>query len=249
MFPYNRRLFLEKLLRFGAGFTGLVMLNGCTAEYVSRQPICEEGPFLKLLPPDAGLTLFGGDEHSIRWVAACVDFVRIEFSRNNGINWVAIAEKVRAAEGQFSWEVPQISSELTLFRLVEISSNKVLAISDAPMVLIPKLLLVLKNHPELSKVGGVLTLDRSAFGLFSIVRTGEATFKVLNLNCTHSGCPVDPENNGESWLCPCHGSQFSKLGCVLRGPARRPLSVYDHKFDANSGQLVVYNILSEPSSC
>jgi len=46
-------------------------------------------------------------------------------------------------------------------------------------------------------------------------------FSALSLTCTHLGCTV--EEDGEDFLCPCHGSRYNKDGLVLGGPARQPL--------------------------
>lgn len=55
-------------------------------------------------------------------------------------------------------------------------------------------------------------------------KSGE--YSALSLTCTHLGCTV--EEDGEGFLCPCHGSSYSKDGLVLQGPAKaslRPLRV------------------------
>jgi cytochrome b6-f complex iron-sulfur subunit len=46
-------------------------------------------------------------------------------------------------------------------------------------------------------------------------------FRALSLVCTHLGCTVGVE--GDGFLCPCHGSQYSLSGSVLQGPASSPL--------------------------
>jgi Rieske Fe-S protein len=40
--------------------------------------------------------------------------------------------------------------------------------------------------------------------------------------CTHAGCKLPAVTDGKL-NCPCHGSQFSLDGAVLRGPAVAPL--------------------------
>ena len=50
-------------------------------------------------------------------------------------------------------------------------------------------------------------------------KSGE--YSALSLTCTHLGCTV--EEDGEGFLCPCHGSRYNKDGMVLRGPAKQPL--------------------------
>lgn len=44
------------------------------------------------------------------------------------------------------------------------------------------------------------------------------------LLCTHQRCTVEPA--GAILQCPCHGSEFSREGTVLNGPAERPLRSY-----------------------
>lgn len=47
----------------------------------------------------------------------------------------------------------------------------------------------------------------------------------LNAVCTHLGCVV-PWNKAENkFMCPCHGSQYSPTGAVVRGPAPLPLAL------------------------
>lgn len=46
-------------------------------------------------------------------------------------------------------------------------------------------------------------------------------YSALSLTCTHLGCTV--EEDGEGFLCPCHGSRYNKDGLVMEGPARGAL--------------------------
>jgi len=41
------------------------------------------------------------------------------------------------------------------------------------------------------------------------------------LECTHKGCQVRPSERGFS--CPCHGSEFDRVGNVVQDPANQPL--------------------------
>ncbi len=52
---------------------------------------------------------------------------------------------------------------------------------------------------------------------------GAAAFSLL---CTHQTCLLTQEISGEGFVCPCHGSQFDKLGRVLAGPATVDLPWY-----------------------
>ncbi len=50
---------------------------------------------------------------------------------------------------------------------------------------------------------------------------GDGGFTALSLVCTHLGCTAEQVDNG--FACPCHGSQYSQDGRVVRGPAQKPL--------------------------
>ena len=58
---------------------------------------------------------------------------------------------------------------------------------------------------------------------------------VYSLICTHLGCVV--EVAGDSFRCPCHGSEFSPTGVVTRGPAKLPLPTY--RSQTRNGSLLV----------
>lgn len=248
MQSHSRRWLLNKLLHLGTGLAGLALLGDCT--YEKAEPLCEAGPQARFLFDESGeLTLYGGSTHLIRWIANCVSYLRIDFTPNKGIQWQTIAERVVAQEGQYPWEVPQISSQLAQFRLLDLESGRVLSTSESFFQLIPSVSLQIKDYPVLSSLGGVVLYQHPIFGTISIIRTALDQFSILNLNCTHNGCPVDTPDQGNSWVCPCHGSEFSKLGCVKMGPAQRPLALHEYKFNAATGELLVYLTQNERQTC
>lgn len=64
----------------------------------------------------------------------------------------------------------------------------------------------------------------------------EGGFYAIDATCTHLGCT--PRLDAEGFVCPCHGSRFSREGQVISGPAPRALGrVLVSR--ATSGQLVV----------
>jgi cytochrome b6-f complex iron-sulfur subunit len=48
----------------------------------------------------------------------------------------------------------------------------------------------------------------------------------ISLVCTHLGCTVEENQEGDGFTCPCHGSRYSKSGNVLEGPATKTLARY-----------------------
>lgn len=54
----------------------------------------------------------------------------------------------------------------------------------------------------------------------------EGTTWAVSRKCTHLGCKVSFHEQGNYLECPCHQSQFSADGKVVRGPAKTNLAVY-----------------------
>lgn len=57
-------------------------------------------------------------------------------------------------------------------------------------------------------------------------------FSAVLTRCMHRGCMVEP---GEGKLvCPCHGSEYTHVGAVLKGPTQAPLVRFPVTADAES---------------
>ncbi len=62
-----------------------------------------------------------------------------------------------------------------------------------------------------------------------IQKTGEDSYSALLMTCTHRGCELN--YGGGIYSCPCHGSEFSKKGEVLEGPADKNLKSFKTETD------------------
>lgn len=59
-----------------------------------------------------------------------------------------------------------------------------------------------------------------------------SSVKAFSTKCTHAGCRINREINGQI-ICPCHGSRFdASTGQVLKGPAQKPLKKFSCSFDS-----------------
>jgi cytochrome b6-f complex iron-sulfur subunit len=72
---------------------------------------------------------------------------------------------------------------------------------------------------------GTLALVRSSAGDVLVARTGTDTFTALSSTCTHQACEITGYA-GQDFVCPCHGSEFTTSGQVVRGPAFVALPQY-----------------------
>lgn len=89
-------------------------------------------------------------------------------------------------------------------------------------------LVTIDSGSPLASVGGAALVQSSA-GNFLVARTGQDTFSALTAICTHEGCTISGYASS-TYTCPCHGSQFSTSGGVLRGPAGRSLQSFAASF-------------------
>jgi Rieske Fe-S protein len=81
---------------------------------------------------------------------------------------------------------------------------------------------------SLSEIGGSALVESTA-GLFLVARTNTSTFQAIDAVCTHEGCAITGID-GFTYVCPCHGSRYSRNGQVLAGPARAALRQYPTSF-------------------
>ncbi|MCH8126100.1 Rieske (2Fe-2S) protein [candidate division KSB1 bacterium] len=62
-----------------------------------------------------------------------------------------------------------------------------------------------------------------------ILKISEDKYSALLLECTHKRCEVRP--SPEILICPCHGSEYSNTGEVLKSPAEKELTSFPVRTD------------------
>jgi cytochrome b6-f complex iron-sulfur subunit len=90
----------------------------------------------------------------------------------------------------------------------------------------------------LTSVGGAVAIDAPTDTIL-VVRTSDTEVVAVSAICTHDGCENLYTASSKTFDCPCHGSQFSLTGTVLRGPARRSLKVYAATLASNTITITV----------
>lgn len=65
----------------------------------------------------------------------------------------------------------------------------------------------------------------------------ESGFSALSLVCTHLGCTL--EDQGDGFVCPCHGSRFDSKGNVTHRPADKSLHSLRVEIDSDD-HIVLY---------
>jgi cytochrome b6-f complex iron-sulfur subunit len=91
--------------------------------------------------------------------------------------------------------------------------------------------LTIDSASPLAAVGSAALVNSSAANLL-ISRTAQDTFAAVTAVCTHEACTINGVS-GSIYVCPCHGSQFSATGGVVKGPAAQPLRQFTTRFSGN----------------
>jgi Rieske Fe-S protein len=80
-----------------------------------------------------------------------------------------------------------------------------------------------EEHPDLKTEGEGLLL-KSGRDPIILVNVGNGSYRAISAVCTHLNCSI--RLTGNVLQCPCHGSTFDFDGNAVRGPAQRPLRIY-----------------------
>jgi len=97
----------------------------------------------------------------------------------------------------------------------------------------------LSEQPVISRINAAkLGTGIFLFDKYIIVKSA-STLKVFSNKCTHAGCRINKEMDGQL-VCPCHGSRYdASTGKVLQGPAGLPLSTIPFITDAKTGEITI----------
>lgn len=99
--------------------------------YGNTETFTTLGHIFTITSPNGGETWEGGSSHTITWTSKGIgieDIVNLEYSTNNGIQWIGIAENIEN-DGSNPWTVPNVISNQCLVRIRD-TSGRVLDVSD-----------------------------------------------------------------------------------------------------------------------
>jgi cytochrome b6-f complex iron-sulfur subunit len=90
-----------------------------------------------------------------------------------------------------------------------------------------------ESLPELNQPPD--NFPKTKFWLSNTAEGLVALYKV----CTHLGCLYNWNNQEIKFICPCHGSQFEKVGDYILGPAPRDLDRFVVRIETPDGEVLV----------
>lgn len=83
-----------------------------------------------------GKRWLAGSLHEIKWKCNNIDTIKIEFSTDNGKNWLMIKDSLSSAQGSYTWKVPEVPSVRCKIKISDMSDPSMFSTSDSLFTII-----------------------------------------------------------------------------------------------------------------
>ena len=138
-------------------------------------------PLVTVTAPNGGENWLATSQHNITWTSQIITDVSIEYSTDNGSNWVSIISSTPASGGSYNWTVPNTPSTQCLVRISDAGNPSTNDVSDNDFTIAP---LITVNSPN----GGESWIGNS---IHSITWSSQ---NITNVSIEYS------TNNGSDWI-------------------------------------------------
>jgi len=104
---------------------------------------------LFLIKPNGGEKLFAGTNYNITWHSKYIGNIALKYSLDNGINWLTIDESVPASLGNYTWLVPDTTSDNCKIYIYNSENSRKMDVSSNPFIITDRFLdLLVPNGGE-----------------------------------------------------------------------------------------------------
>jgi hypothetical protein len=138
-------------------------------------------PLVTVTAPNGGESWLANSQHNITWTSQIITDVSIEYSTDNGSNWISVISSTPASGGSYSWTVPYTPSAQCLVRISDAGNPTTNDVSDNVFTILP---LITVNSPN----GGENWIGNS---LHNITWTSQ---NITNVSIEYS------TNAGSNWI-------------------------------------------------
>jgi len=87
-------------------------------------------PSLILNSPNGGENWQAGTNQNITWTSNYINNVKLDYSTNNGSNWINIIQSVPASNGSYLWNIPNVSSSNCKVKVTSLENILLNDVSD-----------------------------------------------------------------------------------------------------------------------
>jgi len=116
-------------------------------------------PQITVLKPNGGENFIVGKTDTIKWMSSNVAIVKLEYTTDNGSNWISIIASTPAASGSFVWTIPNTPSAICKVRISDVTNSAFADMSDNTFsIILPQITVLKPNGGENFIVGKTDTI-------------------------------------------------------------------------------------------
>lgn len=104
-------------------------------------------PLITITRPNGGESFETGAQENITWTSNNVQYVKLEYTVNNGASWILIKSN-EVSDGSYTWTVPNMTSAQCKVRITNENNASVYDISDDKFTIIPRVTVTAPNGGE-----------------------------------------------------------------------------------------------------
>jgi|GEM_PF-1601602 len=137
-------------------------------------------PTVILKSPRGDRSIPAGIATEIRWASAHVERITLQYSLDNGNEWLTIAPDVAAADGAYTWQTPAQAADRALVRIADATHPDVADTSILPFAIVAAAREMMDgSRPEM-----IVTLREHAIDVACRIphATGAATLRLYDIN-------------------------------------------------------------------
>ena len=86
--------------------------------------------FINVTSPNGGENWAAGSNQNITWSSSSVENIEIEYTIDNGSNWLTIVSSTSASTGSYIWTVPNTTSTNCKIKITNVSDQSIFDVSD-----------------------------------------------------------------------------------------------------------------------
>lgn len=121
---------------------------------------------LRTLSPNTKDSLIGSTSYTIKWETRNIDLVKLEYTIDNGSNWLTIQSAIPASAGYYDWKVPNAPTTQGRIRITDVSDSTFFDSSDSLFTIRKKELKLLYPNESLKLYrGSVWPISWSSMGV------------------------------------------------------------------------------------
>lgn len=188
---------------------------------------------LKVLSPNTKDSLVGSTIAMIRWESRNVDLVKLEYTVDNGSNWMLIQSAIPATAGRYEWRVPNAPTVNGRIRITDVSDTTFFDASDS-------LFTIRKKELKLVYPTASIKLYKGTVWPISWSSMGVSKVRLTYLPNTIIADTILATNETFNWIAGSVPDSFRIAIYDLDDPALADTSVFLKHFSLPGGNNVKY---------